>query len=62
MLVMPVILKDMYALKKYGANNTTESVTSHSVSTRFKNPCDQCLISLISISIKKKFSLISMFT
>lgn len=39
MLLMPVILKDIYALKKYGANNTTESATSHSERTRFRNPC-----------------------
>lgn len=39
MLLMPVILKDIYALKKYGANSTTESATSHSESTRFRNPC-----------------------
>lgn len=41
MLLMPVIWKDMYALKKYGANSTTESDTSHRARTRFKNPCQQ---------------------
>lgn len=47
MSVMPVIWKDMYALKKYGANSTTESLTSHNVSTRFKNPWEQAKTNIL---------------